>query len=196
VITAEPTRVPDSLTELDRWIVCRYEHCDGGKPTKVPYQINGSHASSTVPKTWCSWDEALNAWQEQPERWSGIGFVFSPDDPFFGIDLDQCLDGAGKLKPWAQPIMERFSDTYAEISPSARGIKIWAKGKLLGGGAAFPPGRRPRRDLRPGTLFHRDGQALGWPDARSRGAPSRSRLAARALAPRPEEGPIYRRGQD
>jgi putative DNA primase/helicase len=138
---ATPTiRVPDSLTELDQWIVWRHEQRDGGKPTKVPYQINGSHASSTDTKTWCSWDEALKAWQQDPRRWSGIGFVFSPGDAFFGIDLDQCLDAAGKLKPWAQAIMERFFDSYAEISPSGRGIKIWGKGGLPGGGAAFPLG--------------------------------------------------------
>ncbi len=139
---ATPTiRVPDSLVELDQFIVWQYEQRDGGKPTKVPYQVNGSRASSTDPKTWCSFDEALKTWQrDDPTRWSGIGFVFSATDPFFGIDLDHCLDADGRLKSWAQPIMERFSDSYAEISPSGSGIKIWAKGKLPGGGTAFPLG--------------------------------------------------------
>ena len=141
MITAATIRVPDSLVELDQWILWRSEsRGDGGKPTKVPYQINGSHASSKDPKTWCSWDEALKACQQKPGHWSGIGFVFSTTDQFFGIDLDQCLDAAGKLKPWAQPIMERFFDSYAEISPSGRGIKIWAKGRLPGGGTAFSMG--------------------------------------------------------
>lgn len=137
---AIPTiRVPISLTKLPQWVVWRYEQRDG-KPTKVPYQINGSLAKTTVPRTWCSWDEALKARQENPSRWCGIGFVFSPGDPFFGIDLDKCLDADGRLKPWAQPIKERFSDTFGEISPSGRGIKIWAKGKLPCGGTAFPLG--------------------------------------------------------
>jgi hypothetical protein len=140
VITAATIYVPDSLTELDQWIVWRSEQRDSGKPTKVPYQINGSLADTTDPKTWCSWDEALKTWQQHPKRWSGTGFVFSTTDPFFGIDLDQCLDAARRLKPWAQPIMERFVDSYAEISPSGRGIKIWGKGKLPGGGVAFPLG--------------------------------------------------------
>jgi hypothetical protein len=140
LITAAIIRVPDSLAELDQWIVWRYEQRDGGKPTKVPYQINGSLASSTDPKTWCSFDEALKTWQQHSSHWSGIGFVFSATDPFFGIDLDDCLDAAGKLKPWAQPIIEKFSDTYAEISPRGQGIKIWAKGKLPGTGTAFPMG--------------------------------------------------------
>jgi hypothetical protein len=136
VIATTAIRVPDSLEELDQWIVWRYEHRDG-KSTKVPYQINGSLASTTNPKTWCSFDEALKAWQQHPGHWSGIGFVFLAADPFFGIDLDQCLGPDGELKPWARPIMERFFDSYAEISPSGRGIKIWAKGRLPGGGTAF-----------------------------------------------------------
>ena len=140
MITAATIRVPDSLAELDQWIVWRYEQRDGDKPTKVPYQINGTHASSTDPKTWCSFDDALKNWHQQPNHWSGIGFVFSATDPVFGIDLDRCLDAAGKLKPWAHPVMERFFDSYAEISPSGRGIKIWAKGRLPGGGVAFPLG--------------------------------------------------------
>jgi hypothetical protein len=127
----------DSLTALDQWIVWRFEQRND-KPTKVPYQINGSRASSTDPRTWCSWDGALKASQDNPRCWCGVGFVFSATDPFFGIDLDQCLDTDGKLKPWAQPIMARFLDTYAEISPRGQGIKIWANGRLPGGGTAFP----------------------------------------------------------
>jgi hypothetical protein len=78
--------------------------------------------------------------QDHPDHWSGIGFVFSPDDPYFGIDLDDCLDAEGNLKPWAQPILGRFADSYAEISPSGLGIKIFAKGTLPGGGVAFALG--------------------------------------------------------
>jgi putative DNA primase/helicase len=140
VITAAAIRIPASLAELDQWIVWRYEQRDGGKPTKLPFQVNGGFASTTDPKTWCSFDEALKAWQERPSHWSGVGFVFSAADPYFGIYLDECLDAEGKLKPWAQPIIDRFFDSYAEISPSGWGIKIWANGKLRGSGTAFPMG--------------------------------------------------------
>jgi hypothetical protein len=133
-------RVPASLAELDQWIVWRYEARDDSKPTKVPYQPNGRHASSTDPTTWWSCEDALGALREDRGRWQGIGFVFSASDQLFGIDLDQCLDAAGKLKPWAQPIIERFFDTYAEVSPSGRGIKLWAKGALPDNGVAFPLG--------------------------------------------------------
>ena len=132
--------VPDSLAELDQWVPWRYENRGGAKPTKTPCQTDGNYASSTDPTTWCSFDVALKTWQENPQRFAGIGFVFSAGDPFFGVDLDHCLDPTGQLKAWAQPILERFADTYAEISPSGKGIKIWGKGKLPGGGTAFPLG--------------------------------------------------------
>ena len=51
-------------------------------------------------------------------------------DPFAGIDLDECLDPEGSVKPWGQGIVERFSDCYTEISPSGSGLKIWAHGAL------------------------------------------------------------------
>src|SRR5437879_5294810 len=62
---ATPTiRVPDSLAELDQWVPWKYEQRDGGKPTKVPFQVNGSHASSTDSSTWCSCEKALTAWKK------------------------------------------------------------------------------------------------------------------------------------
>jgi hypothetical protein len=62
--------------------------------------------------------------------------VFSPEDPFAGGDLDGCLGPDGSLKPWARPIIECFSDTWVETSPSNRGVKLFVKAELPG------PGRR------------------------------------------------------
>ncbi|MFN7939112.1 MAG: primase C-terminal domain-containing protein [Bryobacteraceae bacterium] len=118
-------RIPDSLVELDQWVLWRYE-----RQTKVPYAITGRCASSTDPATWSSFEETVQAWNCRPNRWSGIGFVFADSDPFVGIDLDDCLDEQGMPKPWAQGIVERFADTYCEISPSGNGLKIWCRGIL------------------------------------------------------------------
>ena len=40
-----------------------------------------------------------------------------------GIDLDACVD-AKLIKPWAIEVLDRF-DTYAEVSPSGKGIKLF-----------------------------------------------------------------------
>lgn len=139
-------QVPDSLRELPQWVLWKYEvRVDPPGKTKVPYQIpdrkgNSYKADSTQPRTWTVFDSSIHYFEEADGFWDGIGFVFSKDDPYFGMDLDKCLTPEGTVKPWAQPILERFADSYAEISPSGNGIKIWARGKMPGGGTAFPYG--------------------------------------------------------
>jgi len=118
-------RAPDDLTELDQWLVWRRE-----RETKVPYSTTGRRASSTDPSTWCSYGEALEVWRRHPQRWAGIGFVFHESDPFVGLDLDASLDDHANPKPWARGVVERFADTYCEISPSGSGLKIWCRGSL------------------------------------------------------------------
>ena len=121
--------VPDDLAERDQWVLWRRETV-AGRETKIPYSVGGHRASSTKPRDWAGFESALMARRRQPERYAGLGFVFAAEDPFVGIDLDDCLDGDGALKSWAQGIIERFSDTYIEVSPSGQGLKIWAKGRL------------------------------------------------------------------
>jgi hypothetical protein len=121
-------RIPDDLAELDQWVLWRYEIRDQ-KKTKIPYTVRGYRASSTNPKDWAPLEDVLAAWRRQAGTYSGIGFVFSRSDPFAGIDLDESLEN-GEPKTWARGIIERFSDTYMEISPSGRGLKIWVRGSL------------------------------------------------------------------
>lgn len=125
VSTLPQLRVPDDLVEVDQWVLWRNEN-----RTKIPYTAAGRRASSTDPATWCSYEEALAAWHRNPRRWTGIGFVFHASDPFVGIDLDDSLDDDGNPKPWARGIVERFADTYCEVSPSGHGLKLWCRGAL------------------------------------------------------------------
>jgi hypothetical protein len=121
--------VPDDLSERDQWVLWRYEERNG-RVTKVPYQVGRERASSTDPSTWASFEAVIDEWRSTPNWYAGPGFVFSPDDPFCGIDLDDSLDAEGKPKPWARGIVERLSDTYMEISPSGTGLKIWVRGSV------------------------------------------------------------------
>jgi uncharacterized protein YjhX (UPF0386 family) len=59
---------------------------------------------------------------------AGIGYVFTADDPYTGIDLDDCIENE-TIAPWALDIVSTMN-SYSEISPSGTGIKIWVEGKL------------------------------------------------------------------
>jgi primase-polymerase (primpol)-like protein len=61
----------------------------------------------------------------------GVGFVFSSDDPYVGIDLDGCRNPqTGYIEPWALEIVRRLN-SYTEISRSGTGLHIIAKGRCL-----------------------------------------------------------------
>jgi hypothetical protein len=130
VISLARFHLPEELTVLSQWIIWRYEERGGAKPTKVPCQCTGYQASVTNPGHWSSYEYALRTWREQRVPCAGIGFVFTPEDPYCGVDLDNCYPSdAAECAPWAAGILHRFSDTYSEESPSARGVKIWCRAR-------------------------------------------------------------------
>lgn len=134
----DPSYIPEALTGRDQWVVWRSEE-RGGKPTKVPYNARtGKLAESDNPATWASYAEALKAAQSAGD--DGIGYVFSPDDPYTGIDLDDCIDG-GQVAPWAEAQLLALN-SYSEISPSGTGIKVWVEGTL-------PSSAKPRKEKIP-----------------------------------------------
>lgn len=121
--------VPEELKPKKQWVLWRKES-RGGEATKIPYQITGKYAKVNDPSTWCSFDEAVATLKKDLKAYSGIGFVFSKDDPYCGVDLDDCRDPkTGEIADWAQAILKNLP-SYAEVSPSGCGIKIWCKGEL------------------------------------------------------------------
>lgn len=58
----------------------------------------------------------------------GIGFVLG--NGFIGVDIDKCVDATGTVAPWAQEILDQLPSTYAELSPSRTGIKLFLRGTL------------------------------------------------------------------
>jgi len=102
--------------------------------------VDGLKAKSDNQRTWSSFDKALTDYQDNPGVYDGIGCVFCDDDPYTGIDLDNCRDlETGETKPWAKDLIQEI-DSYTEISPSGTGYKIWANAKL-------PPEGRRKGDI-------------------------------------------------
>ena len=110
-------KIPPFLKNNGQFCNWKYEQRDGNQ-TKVPY-IPGTTRRADVsnPATFAAFDAAASA-----TDYDGIGIRVS--GRIVGIDLDHCIEN-GKLLPWAQPIVDRFRDTYIEISPSGTGLRIF-----------------------------------------------------------------------
>jgi primase-polymerase (primpol)-like protein len=100
--------VPACLRQRRQWVCWRYIERDG-KRTKCPFNARtGGMADSTDVTTWSSFEEAVQACQTD-KRYEGVGFVFAADDPYCGIDLDNCIDPAtGELKAWGQQFIDQL----------------------------------------------------------------------------------------
>lgn len=125
------TAMPRSLRESPQWVLWRYEERDG-KKTKVPYQATNpkTRAESTNPQTWAAFDDAQEAFEAGHS--DGVGFVFSADDSYFGVDIDSCIDAeTGEITDQAAEIVRRLH-SYTELSPSGTGLHIIGKGSLEG----------------------------------------------------------------
>jgi cation transport regulator ChaC len=135
---ASPERQSETLPALielqskKQWVCWCYEPAKNGKMTKVPYQArNGYKASTTNPKNWGTYEDAVKA-QEfarnvDGKPFDGIGFVFNDD--YTGIDWDHCINEDSTIEPWAQELIDRL-DTYCEFSPSKTGIHGIARALL------------------------------------------------------------------
>lgn len=136
--------IPHELRAFKSWVTWRTIITDAGEPTKVPFNpATFKPASATDPATWNTFEAVAGAYMQG--GWDGIGFVLSDADPFTFIDLDDPYatkrDGTPKhkepekLTAIQQEVYKRFQGTYAEFSPSGKGLHIIAQG-------ISPSGRR------------------------------------------------------
>lgn len=122
--------IPTELKAPSQWVAFRYEwderKDDWNKAPRTPR--TGRLASTTNPATWGTFDEARAA--AERGDFDGIGFVFTANDPYAGIDLDHCRDPqTGILQQWARQIVEDIPG-YWEVSPRSEGIKAIVKATM------------------------------------------------------------------
>jgi Protein of unknown function (DUF3987) len=108
------------LQEVDCSINWKPRAGKNGKVQKVPF--NGARdIDPHDPSNHLSFQAAL----ENTKKFGlGLGFVVTADHEFVCIDVDGCVDEHGQLNDEARGLIERFK-TYAEYSPSGRGIHLW-----------------------------------------------------------------------
>jgi hypothetical protein len=120
--------IPVELRARDQWVCWRYQKTRDSRWTKVPFDADGTPASSIDATTWTSIHRVMGAYHE--ESADGVGFVVSADDDIVAVDLDHCFDRNGrKGEPWAIEVIQKLQ-SYSEFSPSGEGIRIFIRGKL------------------------------------------------------------------
>lgn len=90
-----------------------------GKSIKTPVNASGIPVNAHDPENWLSYEEATR----YTGRW-GLGFVLTPDDPYFFIDIDACLQTDGSWSPLVENIIKRFPGAFVEVSTSKTGVHV------------------------------------------------------------------------
>lgn len=100
--------IPAELKARRQWLMWYYNQ-DG---EKIPV------GKSNEPQTWKDFKSL---------KGDKFAFVISADDPYTGVDLDDCIVD-GVLTELATEILAQFAGVaYAEVSPSGTGIKLLTK---------------------------------------------------------------------
>ncbi len=131
IIFEKYNAIPEELKEIPQWVCWALKKNPDPlkKPIKEPINPKtGKNARTNDLKTWGSFDTAVKYFHAHKENISGIGFVFCQNDPYTGIDLDNCVDESGVISEWALAIVNKFQ-SYTELSQSRTGIHIIIKGK-------------------------------------------------------------------
>jgi hypothetical protein len=106
----------DELKLLPQW-ACSHQE----KKRRAPRDIFGKKVSVTDPRAWDTYDNC------KASDFPCIGFIFSANDPYAVIDLDEPVDEAQAERH--RIIVEQF-DSYTEVSTSGTGLHIIVKGNI------------------------------------------------------------------
>ena len=124
-------KIPMELKRIPRWVLWRFVEIgteDNKRWSKLPAQSNGQPASSTNADTWTDFLTVQHAYEDNPGKFDGIGFVFTGEDNLIGIDLDDCYTDR-----FTNAALQHIADSvegYKEVSPSGTGVKIFTRANL------------------------------------------------------------------
>lgn len=123
--------LPTALKSLPRWVLWKKIRKKGKtKDDKLPFYANGKPRSGAqgAPadlRQLTTFSIALAKLKASNGDYAGIGIAMLGDG-VCGLDLDDCVKD-GTREPW---VNELIGDTYAELSPSGKGIRAFYRGEL------------------------------------------------------------------
>ncbi|MDF2064968.1 phage/plasmid primase, P4 family [Bacillus sp. Cr_A10] len=114
--------IPKELINLNQWVLWRAEKIpEKNEFAKIPYQANGVDKAKINDKTTWGSFEAINQ-AYQAGKSDGIGVVITKEDPYTCIDIDNV-----DMDNLTEKVKEIINLSYAELSPSRKGIHVWVK---------------------------------------------------------------------
>ncbi len=121
LLMATDENIPAELKLLPQFVLWKAIFNEQRKKfDKIPYQLNGSRASSTDPATWGTFDSIYKEYEESG-KYDGIGFVLTKNDNYVCVDIDN-LKSVHELDELASEVVNM---SYSEISPSGQGVHVW-----------------------------------------------------------------------
>jgi hypothetical protein len=154
-----------------QWVIWRltWRH---GRWTKPPFRCDepDRFASSDDPSSWSSHAVAVAA----SVHGDGITYMLTPAEDLAAVDIDHVRDPiTGTIEGWAQRLLDQAGRSYAEVSPSGTGLRIWgtASSETLHRKFSFADGtalelfRRTRKPLTVTGLQLGNSRRLGNIDA-------------------------------
>lgn len=129
--------VPDALQDYDQWVVWKQRAKDNRKQKAPCDPQTGNNIDYTEPSTWSSYRVAHQSVVNQDEI-DGLGFVFTEDDPFVGIDWDDIVHPDEGLPEYISTWLKEI-DSYSELSPSGTGLHTICLGEHQGAHRADLP---------------------------------------------------------
>ena len=165
-----PSPIPaalGALAEYDQFIIWQAQtNPNGSKAGKIPLNPETLQRANAFNRN--MWLPAESVYQQvalfndgvtpiNGIGFYGVGFVLTEPDPFFCLDIDDCL--AGEWSALALDLIQRLPGTAIEVSHSGRGLHLWGR-------AASTPVHGCRNTEHNIELYSKDRFiALGRPDA-------------------------------
>src|SRR5574341_606060 len=113
------------LSEFPQFILWK-SFPNGDRTDKKPVSFTGEVSDAHNPAIWMT-HEYAEGWARH--HGAHVGFVFTERDPFFFIDIDNCLLPDGQWSREAMDLCAMFAGAAIEVSQSGRGLHILGRGQ-------------------------------------------------------------------
>lgn len=132
-LQVQPDLIPQELKDIPQWVCWKLNPPNNGKKArKLPINPRtGDTAAIDDPSTWTTFEEAYSAYLEH--SYDGVWLALTPEIGLVAFDFDDCVRN-NHTPDWLTEVINQLQ-SYTELSPSGKGIRIICRGRL-------PEGRR------------------------------------------------------